>query len=234
MAKKIRFVRFALTKNPYLSKQDNVVDIYSLEEMEKILDEADAFIIDGSEPVDKAYSAIYLLRRNPLSCAKPVFLTPEITDEIALLADGIISSLEDASIKATRILARLEEVNKEALKENPDFRLLSYLYARPDKEIEPLLKPFTSQVCTYPLASCLSEDQSMGEDWLAFLKQKGLLTFGKLKDRIRLCPKCETSHLNYIDICPNCGSINIEKRNSYTVSAVEGSDRWKISSLRAT
>jgi len=208
----IKFVRFTLAENPCLNRYDTLRDVSSLEELGKTLKEADAFIIDGAEPVELALKASCMIRSNPSSCAKPLFTTSPLPARISALCDGTVSSIDEVTMKAFQILNRLNEVNQEAQKESPDFRLLAYLYARPNTEIEPLLEPFTPNAYTYPLASCLSDDPSMGEDWIMFLKQKGLLEFGELKDRIRLCPRCETSHLNYIDICPNCRSIDIVKK----------------------
>ncbi|WP_213698331.1 diguanylate cyclase [Acetomicrobium sp.] len=210
--KDIKFIRFALAENPCLNRYETVRDVHSIEELTQVMEDADAFIIDGSEPEELACQVSCTIRSNPSSCAKPLFTTSALPEKIALLCDGEISSMEEAVKKASQILNRLNEANQDALKESPDFRLMAYLYARPSMQIKPLLEPFTPHAYRYPLASCLSEDPAMGEEWLGFLKQKGLLEFGDLIDRIRLCPRCETSHLNYIDICPNCSSLDIVRK----------------------
>lgn len=211
--KNIKFGRLVLAEGfSFTNKYPGMEDIFSLDELDNSMDEFDAFIIDGTAPSDLARLAISHIRKNPLSCAKPIFLTSKLSYDIDMLADGVIASLEDARGKASGIISRFYEVNKDALKENPDFRLLAYLYVRPEAEIVPLMMSFVPKVFSYPIVGLMGDETFTEEDWLDILKQRGLLEFGELKNRIRLCPKCETSHLNYIDICPNCGSIAIEKK----------------------
>lgn len=46
------------------------------------------------------------------------------------------------------------------------------------------------------------------------MSQQGWIEPETLVDRIRRCTKCGSGHLNYIDICPECSSLAIQRRPS--------------------
>lgn len=208
----LRFVRLRLKGETFFPDRPWISDITSLEAFADLADGADAFLIDGEGPVDDGREFLRLVRSRWDSCAKPLFLPTSLGEEDDLLADCVVSSLDEALGRAREINARLAEVNGEALRESKDFRLLAYLFARPDGALRPHRYPFTPQVYGYPLADLLAGENGDTLFWLQTLKERGLLTRASLVDRIRLCPQCACSHLNYIDVCTNCGSIDIVRR----------------------
>jgi len=89
-------------------------------------------------------------------------------------------------------------------------KLLVYFFLRDNLELFPEFNPQSPKLYTYPVIKCLSKDENNTE-WLSELIRKNLLAFKTLVDRVRLCNKCGSAHLYFIDVCPNCKSIDIKK-----------------------
>ena len=50
--------------------------------------------------------------------------------------------------------------------------------------------------------------------WLHHQAQANLLEAGELIDRLRQCPACSSSRLNYVDVCPECHGLAIRRQPS--------------------
>ena len=50
--------------------------------------------------------------------------------------------------------------------------------------------------------------------WLQQKQQENLLEAGELLDRLRQCPSCSSSRLNYVDVCPECHALDIVREPS--------------------
>lgn len=172
-------------------------------------EEGDLFLLDGSGAPERTRRFAAALRSHPLGFVKPLFAAASLDPFSEALADGRVDSLEEAETRAGEILTRLKELNRETLLEEPDYRLLAYLHTRPGRELLPLRMPFSPGVYSFPLAEILSGPGDEAIRWLQTLSERRLLSRGTLVDRIRLCPRCEGSHLNYVDLCPECGSLDI-------------------------
>ncbi|PIE57270.1 MAG: hypothetical protein CSA33_09260 [Desulfobulbus propionicus] len=168
------------------------------------------------------------IRSDPATALKPVFLTTAYKGEELLLGDGTVSSMSEASEKAAPILQRLASINVEQSDEKGDiFLLLSYLYSRPEQQLVPVVDWQTKEVYRYPLADVLLGDGESNLRQLESLRDRGLISQGRLIDRIRHCPHCNGCHLNFVDICPQCGSINILQQqflHCFTCGHVTGED----------
>lgn len=169
---------------------------------------ANAFILDGSDP-DYALRAVELIRRTPHTFAAPVFCTKTQGARVSSLADGLILDAEDALPKAQEILSAAEELDASAPLRNADFRLLGWLYTRKNSELVPVPDPLTAGIYGYPPAECFAEDKTDVYRWIQSLQDQGQIVPVRLVSRIRTCPRCGASHMNYIDVCPVCKSINI-------------------------
>ncbi len=208
----LNVVRFRLRGETFFPDRPFIRDIVSLDELEAVAAEAELFLVDGEGPLADGRAFLRRCRSRPESCAKPLFLPTSLGEEDDLFADGVVESLDEALRRGREMRDRLAQVNGPALRESKDFRLLAYLFARMDGELEPHRYPFTPRVYGYPVAEILAGDDGDTFFWLQSLKERGLLARGTLTDRIRLCPRCDCSHLNYIDVCPNCGSIDITRK----------------------
>ena len=89
-------------------------------------------------------------------------------------------------------------------------KLLVYLFLRDNFEIFPEFKPDAKMLYTYPIIECLSEDKN-DIDWYKELIRRNVLKYNKLVDRVRLCNKCSSAHIYFVDVCPNCKSLDIKR-----------------------
>jgi GGDEF domain-containing protein len=46
------------------------------------------------------------------------------------------------------------------------------------------------------------------------MRSKNLIKRQDIVDRVRACPECKKSHLSFVDLCPNCKSLDIEQQKS--------------------
>lgn len=95
-----------------------------------------------------------------------------------------------------------------------DERLLYHLFLREHSELTPVRDRQAARLYRYPLADALSGSTEDVDDWLAALTRRRLIEPAKLVDRTRHCRACGSAHLHYIDLCPQCESIEIRKSPS--------------------
>lgn len=203
----IRFARLIVDGNPAFVSRDWVLDVETLDDLKHVIKKINAVLIDGVPSDDIIMSCVAFLRSNKDTCLFPVFCSDSVEGGALSVLDGVVTSWNEARSMSADILSRKADVNLEAVRDDRDFALLSYMYTRL-KELKPVLRHFTDEVYVYPVANFIGGEESSAQ-WLRSLKDRGLLAYGSLVDRIRRCPRCESSHLNYVDTCPDCGSIDI-------------------------
>jgi len=188
----------------------------------------------------KALLEIVKLRRSLEFCYAPIYLSQSMP-QIDMIVDGITLNIEDRLTDAIAILERGRRIKPENLIDNHNLRVLTYMYVRGEEyAISPVCSPFSPWVYSYPEAALLLDSSNLSskilkpEDYsglerlrsfmfdkelvialkiICFLEENGYIIKNTLADRIRKCPKCKTGHLNYVDMCPICGSIDFEKKN---------------------
>lgn len=197
-------------------------------------------VLDGPLEMEADFktclSFIAELRRSREFPFAPVYLSHGM-NELDSLADGIAGDIAERLAEAEAILDRGARINTERLLDDHNLRLLTYMYTRGEMyRLAPRCIPFSPWGYVYPAAMAFWEsgfsrgsetreaafegyrrfifdDESFASlKWVKSLENNGYLETDGLADRIRHCPKCESSHLNYVDLCPNCGSKNFEKR----------------------
>lgn len=173
---------------------------------------ADVVIVDG--PQDEAAQTLETLRRNQSYANRLIILGRPGNPLAQALADGIAPSQATQIEKQWRDwherLERLEANNK---KENEWGPVDKWLLLRPDAWIEPVRNPAHRSLYTYPLLDALLNDEV--SDGLTLLEKKwnaGDYERGPLVDRIRSCRECNSSHINYVDVCSQCGSLEIARQ----------------------
>lgn len=198
-------------------------------------------VIDGLDNKDEesrsnVFEALSILRRSAVFCCAPVYFSRTMGD-IDQLSDGVTGDINERLPEAEAILDRTKYIHLDKLVDNYSLRLLSYMYTRGEAyELKPLCVPFSPWVYVYPAAAVILDDTASrtrlkGEDIyrscgvfkfdakmphstriVNSLAENGYVEGTSIVDRIRRCPKCGTGHLNYVDICPNCGEIDFEKK----------------------
>ena len=205
--KEFRMVRLLGDDGTVFQSQSWMTDCRSMEDLLGEAGSSNGVILDGDMSKETVITVIQRLRNAPATCFKPIFCSNSVDESLIYLTDGLVDSTDKARAQALEMEKLSEEIDLGSLKGSRDFRLLAYLLSRP-KGLNPVLRPFTHDVYGFPMADMIGG----GEDsvqWLKNLRDRGVLALGSLVDRIRLCPKCSCTHLNYIDVCPSCGSIDI-------------------------
>lgn len=184
---------------------DGVASFASWEEFRRSGLEPLAFLFDigDAEVLDACLRDL----RSSLSWACPAFLSQGgLTHP---LLDGV-ATLEQALDAGVRAQAKLVQLGLDRGALDRDERLLLYLYLRESAVLTPVLDRAHEALYRYPLADALGGAAETA-GWLPALVRRGLLESGALVDRTRHCPGCGGAHLLFVDVCPQCSSIQIAK-----------------------
>ncbi|MDR3629440.1 MAG: hypothetical protein P4L42_03810 [Desulfocapsaceae bacterium] len=173
----------------------------------RLQERPDALIV-GGDTERQTEERIKGIRRNPRLCLTPIFLKTALPAYFDSVHDGIFTTYPDLVQKAEEINGRVRDMNHKDMMESQDYTLLAFLYSR-NADLLPYKSPLSPQVYLFPLVEALGDPPQEIFRWITGLVERGLLAPERLVDRIRLCQKCEWSHLNYVDICPACQSLNI-------------------------
>jgi GGDEF domain-containing protein len=92
--------------------------------------------------------------------------------------------------------------------------LLEYMWLRPGFVLEPVADWRHPRRYRYPILEALDRSESDPENWLKRLEQENLIERVELKDRQRECDFCGSAHLSFVDVCPNCRSIEIDQHSA--------------------
>jgi GGDEF domain-containing protein len=170
-------------------------------------------IVIGTDNARKGCKLLKNLRAEPASALKPIYLLNSLGDPADRMSDGVVGSVEEAFSKAARIAPLLVELDAASLTgpDNDTYRLLGYLYSRPKQCLEPCGHWRNRKFYGFPMVDAIlgaTGDTTL----LQNLMERKLIAPLRLVDRLRHCPECDGTHLNYIDICPACGGIDIQQK----------------------
>lgn len=185
-------------------------------------DDYDAVFIDISLP---ANMEVILKRINPVtineSVYKPFFAPRSLKGRIGLcesMIDEFISSPDEHLVNATidNIQHWIKEYNVPRQYDNVNnhymliVRMFRYFISRNHLVLTPEVIEKSAMGCAFPLVEFV---HSWGlfhlreyYAWLELSDTKGTIRFRKTVYRTHLCPKCQHSHLIYLETCPECGS----------------------------
>jgi GGDEF domain-containing protein len=143
---------------------------------------------------------------------RPIWVS-ENTVAIPAWADAR-GSLTQAIDAGERALAARRSVKLDAASLLFDERILYFLYLREGAVLTPLCDRHSAQLYRYPLVEALAHDGDDVAACLATLSRRQLLEPAELVDRTRHCRTCGSAHIHYLDVCPHCSSIQIQKAPS--------------------
>ncbi len=148
------------------------------------------------------------LRRHPLTAHLPLFTARPLPARVGLLGDGVAWSLDEAQAlaRAWRPAATLLRGASVA----PAMQLLRYLYLRPHANLQAQRDWQRAEVYHYPLVAAFADEGQSPEALLQHMIKRDWLEPRQLIDRLRHCERCRSVHLNYVDVCPACQSLDIE------------------------
>jgi len=173
------------------------------------LDSIDLIVIDT--PPVQLRALVRRLRSHNLYRFLPIYSVQK-SDE--LLLDGTLPRDPEAIIPLWRLWHEKQNLfNRGRSPERFDERVLAWLWTRPQARIEPERITHSPAIYHYPLIQTMSSDEPVNEMvWLRMMEEQGWFERGDLIDRIRLCQRCNSGHLNYVDICPQCRSLEITRQ----------------------
>ncbi|WP_457596122.1 TackOD1 domain-containing metal-binding protein [Hydrogenimonas sp.] len=171
---------------------------------------ADALWLEAADEKE-VVQALQTLRSDPLYAFVPIFVDEEIEGYGAFLHDGVVSDYESLLRRAKPMHRRGEGLRMEELRKTTALRLLTYLYLRPGSELLAYRHWDNEWIDTYPVAEALNDHEVETLDVLEILVRRKLVERNRLLDRLRLCPHCERPHHNFVDVCPEDGTIDIRK-----------------------
>lgn len=166
------------------------------------------FVIEsGSE--DYIHELLWNIRTHPKFFYFLCYVNAAINEQDKNLIDGANVSKEELSSQ----VSLFEELNNSfKSRKEPlfrDDRLLKYLWVRPNFIIQPYHEWSQRRFYAYPLLDALVFNELDAFDWIKSLLLKKMLVKRQLIDRQRECSRCHGSHLSFIDICPNCESLDV-------------------------
>lgn len=187
-----------------------------------------AFFIDGKA---KHYTSSILgkIRRDNEVFASLCFAT----ESTALSDSQLLDGQSPQPLILQEKIDQFEDLLK-SLKDNETYlthqgRLIKYLWLRPNFILQPYHEWQYPRFYRYPLLEALSLDQSDSFEWLRNLVNAKIIEATTLIDRQRECIHCRSSHLSFIDVCPNCSAIDIKLQpalHCFTCGCVDAQDKF--------
>ncbi|MFQ1744173.1 diguanylate cyclase domain-containing protein [Aeromonas veronii] len=173
-------------------------------------------------PADEQDRVLQAVRRDPIRYLQPVFCVVK-SPLSPMLADGLLTQLDE---RASDMLERLALLTP---REHPDDmeKLAWYSWPRSHFRLLPRWQAGCRQGYSYPLLDCLLGSEA--GDALPQLVAERLLQSEQLVDRVRLCHSCNSAHLNFVDVCPECAHIAIQAKpavHCFTCGHVDDQDAF--------
>lgn len=170
-------------------------------------------IILGKLSLSEITTLIKSFRQNNQFFLIPLFTTESYDQHIMYLCDGLVNlnNIEGIMTIANEINELREILPPLVNMYDLDTKLLQYIFTRTNKSILPFLEWHRDTIYFYPLAECLAIDKTDIVTIINNLINRKLIQQFELIDRLHCCPKCNFPHINFIDVCPNCQSININE-----------------------
>lgn len=139
---------------------------------------------------------------------RPIFV--RTGDAVAPASDGS-ADLASAVQACRRIEAMRRGLALEPSSLHADERVLYHLYLRDPQELVPLCDRHHKFLYRYPVVEALGGAGEDTGEWLGALVRRRLLEPARLVDRTRHCRRCHGAHLHFLDVCPQCSSIQIAR-----------------------
>jgi GGDEF domain-containing protein len=173
----------------------------------------DVIVINASS--ERAAASLRALRSDPRYRLALIYCSEERHPLCQALADGPPPVSLPSLVQAwEQWRERLALFNRGRPPQGLDAQLLAYLWARAPGKLLAIRSAEAPQHYVYPLLEAMDEAPVNAAIWIQNLTQRNLLESQELIDRIRLCRQCGSGHLNYIDVCNECHSLDIQRQPS--------------------
>lgn len=185
---------------PINKNEINFVYVNSIEELAL---ETPAICILSLSPKDQNNALLYLHAHLPIWNGLLYVLQESLLSPY--LSDGIWNpfNYQDRWVLHQEKLALIQK--------EPADKLLAWLWLAPHRRLSPICQSDQQAIYNYPLFNCYSKVEDSPYHYFQLAEKMGYVEKGKTLDKIRLCPSCNSGHLNYIETCPACKSTNIDE-----------------------
>lgn len=182
-------------------------------------------------PGREQLTALQELRAHPDYQLRLLYSRHELTPiAAASLGDGTLPLQAQAIVEQHRSLnRRLADFNQGRPPATLEQRALAWLWTRRNSSLAAVKDPATPQLYRQPLLEAFAAGHEDVWFTLQLLKEKNYLEPLRLLDRIRCCRSCSSARLNYVDVCPECRVIDIERQPSlhcFTCGHVAAQERF--------
>ena len=92
--------------------------------------------------------------------------------------------------------------------------LIGWLGINRQRRIKPIKSLASPTIYRYPIIEALYPELYSAYRFVVAETKREMLETEVLIDRIRVCKQCNGGHLNYVEVCPNCKSIDIDVQTS--------------------
>lgn len=167
----------------------------------------DAIVLSAKD-ADEAFEWLKELRASPAHALAPIFSSRRYdAPAVQALLDASIEDPEQMLDRIAAIQERRAALAASTMDEQD--RLLAFLYTRPERLLSAFRDWRHEHIYRYPILEAFTPAGMTVQEWAHSLRRRGLIEPQGLLDRLRQCPTCLGVHLNYIDACAQCASIDI-------------------------
>ncbi|MEA5312908.1 diguanylate cyclase [Vibrio parahaemolyticus] len=137
-----------------------------------------------------------------------VYVTVE-TPYSRCIADGVFEEVESKKVWRS-IQSKIDSIDE------PDVLdpLIGWLGVNRQRRVRALKSLESTSIYSFPIIDLLFPDIYSTYRYVLSEQGRGVLEPEALIDRIRVCSHCNSGHLNYVEVCPDCSSIDIDSQSS--------------------
>lgn len=179
--------------------------IESLSQLPQQLGGAVCFSFNDAEQQDRALRTFYTRRFSWSWC---VFVTQE-SDYSPFLSDGLYHP-EQSQAMVEQVAQRLVTLPLPDTIEP----MVGWLGLHRDRRVLCRKDVNYAAIYSYPIIESLYPELESSYRFTVAELKRHVLEAEQLVDRIRVCSSCSSGHLNFVDVCPSCSSIDIDLQSS--------------------
>lgn len=161
--------------------------------------------LDDPEKQNKALDAMY---SHPKFWSWSTYVVQN-TPYSECLIDGVFNEkIAFEHWQATKIkLSKLPDIEKIE-------PLIGWLGINRQRRVKPVKDLDSPSIYRYPIIEALYPNLYSSYRFIVTETKREKLEAETLVDRIRVCKHCNSGHLNYVEVCPNCKNIDIDVQSS--------------------
>ncbi len=137
-----------------------------------------------------------------------VYVTVE-TPYSRCIADGVFEELESKKVWRS-IQSKIDSIDEPDVLDS----LIGWLGVNRQRRVSALKSLESTSIYSFPIIDLLFPDIYSTYRYVLSEQGRGVLEPEALIDRIRVCSHCNSGHLNYVEVCPDCSSIDIDSQSS--------------------